>query len=165
MTLFQGWGADAKTVDPTAVDWSTVAANTFPYRLRQDLGPQNALGRVKFMFPNKYSVYLHDTPSRSLFARAVRGFSSGCIRLERPFDLAHYLLPNQPAWTEVRIQEVLATNREQSVSLRQSVPVHLQYWTGWVETDGAVHFRDDVYGRDAPLARALNAPAPPASGF
>jgi murein L,D-transpeptidase YcbB/YkuD len=117
------------------------------------------------MFPNKYSVYLHDTPSRSLFARAAPSFSSGCIRLERPFDLVRYLLADQPAWAEARIQEVLATNGERSVSLRQNVPVHLQYWTAWVEPDGTVHFRDDVYSRDAPLARALNAPPPPASGF
>jgi murein L,D-transpeptidase YcbB/YkuD len=121
MTLFQGWGRDAMTVDPATVDWSTITASDFSYRLRQDPGPQNALGRVKFMFPNKYSVYLHDTPSRSLFARAALSFSSGCIRLERPFDLVRYLLADQPAWAEARIQEVLATNGERSVSLRQNV--------------------------------------------
>jgi murein L,D-transpeptidase YcbB/YkuD len=165
MTLFRGWGADAQIVDPATVDWSSVTARNFPYRLRQDPGPQNALGRVKFMFPNKYNVYLHDTPSRSLFARAERTFSSGCIRLERPLDLARYLLADQPEWTEARIQAVLGTNVERSVSLRQPMPVHLQYWTAWAERDGTVHFRRDVYSRDEPLGRALSEPAPPASGL
>jgi murein L,D-transpeptidase YcbB/YkuD len=117
------------------------------------------------MFPNKYNVYLHDTPSRSLFARAERTFSSGCIRLERPLDLARYLLADQPEWTEARIQAVLGTNVERSVPLRQPMPVHLQYWTAWAERDGTVHFRRDVYSRDEPLARALSEPAPPASGL
>jgi murein L,D-transpeptidase YcbB/YkuD len=165
MTLFRGWGADAKVVNPATVDWSTVTASNFPYRLRQDPGRQNALGRVKFMFPNKYNVYLHDTPSRSLFARAARSFSSGCIRLERPMDLTRYLLADQPEWTEARIQQVLSTNVERSVTLKQTMPVHLQYWTAWADPDGTIHFRSDIYARDAPLARAMHAPAPPASGL
>jgi len=165
MTLLRGWGADAQVIDPATVDWSAVTADNFPYRLRQDPGPQNALGRVKFMFPNRHNVYLHDTPSRSLFTRAERSFSSGCIRLERPLALARYLLADQSAWTAARIQQVLDTNVERTVPLKQKVPVHLQYWTAWAERDGTVHFRRDVYERDASLARALSTPPPSASGL
>ncbi|NBB74958.1 MAG: L,D-transpeptidase family protein [Bacteroidetes bacterium] len=161
MTLLRGWGADAKVIDPATVDWSAVTADNFPYRLRQDPGPQNALGRVKFMFPNRHNVYLHDTPSRSLFARAERSFSSGCIRLEHPLALARYLLTDQPAWTEARLQQVLDTNVERTVPLKQKMPVHLQYWTAWAEHDGTVHFRRDVYERDESLARALDEPPRP----
>lgn len=161
MTLLRGWGADAQVIDPATVDWSAVTADNFPYRLRQDPGPQNALGRVKFMFPNRHNVYLHDTPSRSLFTRAERSFSSGCIRLERPLALARYLLADQSAWTAARIQQVLDTNVERTVPLKQKVPVHLQYWTAWAERDGTVHFRRDVYERDASLARALDEPPRP----
>lgn len=160
--VFRGWGADAKPIDPSTIDWASLSRSNFPYRLRQEPGPLNALGRVKFMFPNPHSVYLHDTPTRGLFARAERSFSSGCIRLERPMDLAEYLLTDQPEWTRERIQSVLkASTAERSVTLGERVPVHLQYWTAWAEEDGTVHFRNDVYQRDEAVRRALGT-APPA---
>ncbi len=161
LKVFQGWGTNAQPVDPSAIDWARLSQNHFPYRIRQEPGPHNALGRVKFMFPNRHNVYLHDTPSRGLFAKAERTFSSGCIRLERPIELAEHLLSDHPQWSPQRIQSVLKTpSAEQSVPLRTRVPVHLQYWTAWADPDGTVHFRNDVYQRDGAVLKALNAPTP-----
>lgn len=158
--VFQGWGADARPIDPSTIDWSRLSQKNFPYRLRQKPGPLNALGRVKFMFPNPHSVYLHDTPTRGLFARADRSFSSGCIRVERPMELAEYLLDDQTEWSAQKIQDALDTSSaERAVILREKVPVHLQYWTAWADEGGAVHFRRDVYERDEALHQALTAPA------
>lgn len=163
MKVFKGWGADAQPIDPKTIDWTKVTASNFPYRLRQDPGPNNALGRVKFMLPNKYSVYLHDTPSRELFAQSERPFSSGCIRLEKPMELAEYLLADQPEWTPQHIRQVLGEKGERTVRLQQPIPVHLLYWTAWVEDEGTIHFRRDIYNRDAHLLHALDAPLPFAS--
>lgn len=159
MKVFDGWGADAKEVDPTTVDWARVTRANFHYHLRQDPGPHNALGLVKFMFPNKYNVYLHDTPSRELFARADRTFSSGCIRLERPMDLAAYLLGDQ-GWTRPQVLNAVRAGVERTVPLRHPLPVHLLFWTAWVDDEGLLEFRRDAYGRDERLATALAAPAP-----
>ena len=154
--------ATNQPVDPATVDWSTMSGPEFNrlYRLRQDPGPANALGAVKFMFPNKHNVYLHDTPSRELFERASRGFSSGCIRVEDALDLAEYLLADQPDWTRSRIDSVAAAGVERTVRLREPVPVHLLYWTAWADADGVIHFREDIYGRDGAVRRALSAPPP-----
>lgn len=162
--VLQGWGADAQPIDPSTIDWASLSARTFPYRLRQRPGPQNALGQVKFMFPNPHSVYLHDTPSRSLFARSERSFSSGCIRVERPLDLAAYLLRENTSWTPDRIRSAMGQRTEQTVVLNRKVPVHLLYWTAWAEDDAA-QFRRDVYQRDAPVAAALLRPLPPPRGL
>ena len=153
--LYRGWGANAARVDPDTVDWSRITARNFPYRLYQEPGPHNALGRIKFMFPNRFDVYLHDTPERQLFQRTTRTFSSGCIRVERPRDLAGYLLRGAPSWTPDRIDRVLAAGTETTVSLPEPVPIHIQYWTAWAEGDGTVHFRPDIYDRDDSLDRAL----------
>jgi len=158
--VFRGWGTDAQPVDPSAIDWQRLSAANFPYRLRQRPGPQNALGQVKFMFPNRHSVYLHDTPSRSLFQRSERGFSSGCIRVEHPAELAAYLLRDHEGWGAERIASAMTQSQEQTVVLREKVPVHLLYWTAWVE-DGRVQFRGDVYQRDPGVASALAATPPP----
>lgn len=158
--LLQGWGADERRIDPASVDWSTVNASNFPYRLRQGPGPLNALGLVKFMFPNQFSVYLHDTPSRDLFAEDARAFSSGCIRLERPLDLAELLLDANPNYSRENIDRIIDEGREQTVSLPQPIPVHLLYWTVWVDDEGSLQFRDDIYGRDQPVLQELRE-APP----
>jgi murein L,D-transpeptidase YcbB/YkuD len=161
LKVFQGWGTNAQPIDPSTIDWASLSQNRFPYRIRQEPGPHNALGRVKFMFPNPHSVYLHDTPSRGLFAKAERTFSSGCIRLERPIELAEHLLSDHAQWSPQRIQSVLKNpSAEQSVSLRTRVPVHLQYWTAWADADGTIHFRNDAYQRDGAVLKALNATAP-----
>ena len=129
-----------------------------PFRLRQDPGPWNALGRIKFMFPNSHDVYLHDTPSRELFAPAERGFSSGCIRVQQPRALADWLLKDDSRWSPEALRVAIDSGQTRTVNLRQPVPVYLLYWTAWVGSDGAVQFRRDIYDRDAPLAAALAAP-------
>src|SRR6185436_15760350 len=123
-------------------------------RLRQRPGPDNPLGQVKFMFPNDFDIYLHDTPADHLFAEAERDLSHGCIRLERPMDLAHVLLKGSE-WTPEKLQEALATGEQKTITLPHPLPVHLLYFTAWVEKDGTVEFRRDVYGHDAKLAKAL----------
>jgi murein L,D-transpeptidase YcbB/YkuD len=153
-----GWGSTQ--IDPLSVNWSAVSARNFPYRLRQDPGPKNALGRVKFMLPNRYQVYLHDTPSKTLFTKTERAFSSGCIRLEKPIELAEYLLGADPKWSRQRILAAMATSREQTVRLSTSIPVHLLYWTAWVNEDGVAHFRRDIYSRDTVLEKALRSALP-----
>lgn len=147
-------------IEPGSIDWSQVTPASFRYRLRQDPGPLNALGRVKFMFPNRFNVYLHDTPARDLFVRTERGFSSGCIRVERPLELAEYLLRGNPAWDAARVRQVLEKGQETTVRLPHPVAVHLLYWTAWSEPDGRIQFRSDLYERDRPLARALGTPPP-----
>lgn len=128
--------------------------------MRQRPGPNNALGKVKFLFPNRFNVYLHDTPSLSLFSRAVRTFSHGCIRIEKPLDLAEYLLKDDPAWTREKIEKAIGkSGRESWVKVPNPLPVHLVYWTAWVDAAGVTQFRKDVYGRDTPLYTATSEPS------
>lgn len=122
--------------------------------VRQNPGPKNALGKVKFMFPNKYNIYFHDTPAKALFERNNRAFSHGCIRLSRPFELARLLLKDQNEWTDEAIQRAMNAGSEKWVRLTQPVPVSISYFTAWVASDGTVHFRDDIYGHDKDIAQA-----------
>lgn len=122
---------------------------------RQRPGPNNALGRVKFLFPNSYSIYMHDTPARTLFARDQRAFSHGCIRLAEPRALAEYLLRNDPSWTPERMTAAMLSGRETFVQLRERPPVMLVYFTAWEDRDGLLNFREDVYGHDRRLAAEL----------
>jgi murein L,D-transpeptidase YcbB/YkuD len=153
MRVVRGWGAEAQIVDTADIDWTTVQAERFSYRFRQEPGPKNALGRVKFQFPNQFSVYMHDTPSRRLFAKPSRAFSHGCVRLERPIELATYLLQEQ--WTPERMRAAIARGEEQWVSLPRAIPVRTVYRTVWVDGDGSVHFRPDIYGYDTPTTPVL----------
>lgn len=153
--VFRGWEQPATALDPASIDWSRVEAGQSPYRFRQEPGPNNALGGVKFMFPNKYHVYMHDTPARELFERTARDFSNGCIRLKEPLRLAEYLLRENDGWDAQRIAAAAQRGVEQTVRLPRAWPVHLLYWTVWVDSDGEVNFRPDIYGRDAELAKAL----------
>ncbi len=155
MKVFKGWGADAIEINPASVNWSEVSAATLPFRFRQDPGPANALGRIKFMFPNKFDVYLHDTPARGLFSKVKRDFSSGCIRIEKPLELAVYLMKDIPGWDRKTIQQAIDSGKEQTVRLKSAMPVHLLYWTAWVSEDGLVNFREDIYSRDTALWNAL----------
>ena len=132
-------------VEPSSVDLDNPAA----YRFRQRPGASNSLGLVKFMFPNSFNVYLHDTPADSLFARATRSFSHGCVRLEEPAKLAQYVLADQPEWTPERIDAAMHAPEEHSVKLRKPLPVYLGYWTARVAADGILQFRGDLYGIDA----------------
>jgi murein L,D-transpeptidase YcbB/YkuD len=139
-----------RVVDPSTIDWSSATdEGAFPYRFRQRPGSSNSLGLVKFMFPNDYDVYLHDTPAGVLFKRAYRALSHGCVRVEHPQALAEYLLRDQPEWTSERIAAAMHAGEEKHVKLRRPVPVHLMYWTARVHEDGTIHFRPDVYGRDS----------------
>lgn len=149
---------DGHLVNPRAVNWHAYrnSRGHIPYTLRQDPGPENALGRVKFMFPNDHQVYLHDTPSTGLFDEDERTFSSGCVRIEDPLTLAR-LLANDPAWDDARIASVIAGGQTENLVLRERVPVLLAYWTAWVEADGTLQFRRDIYGRDARWLAALDA--------
>jgi murein L,D-transpeptidase YcbB/YkuD len=139
-----------------------VTRNGGSVEVRQKPGPRNALGQVKFLFPNRFDVYLHDTPSRSLFSRTVRSFSHGCIRVEKPIALAEYLLKDNPAWTPQKIAAILAKGKETWVAIPKPLPVHLVYWTAFV--DGPMErlqFRDDLYGRDKKLGEGLGLPEVP----
>ncbi len=150
--------AGGREVDPASIDWSRFRSGHIPYTLRQDPGPNNALGRVKLMFPNDYLVYLHDTPSQALFDRADRTFSSGCVRVEHALELAELVLDDPARWNAQSIDAVIRGGKLQNVTLRNRMPVLLAYWTSWVDPDGRVNFRRDVYGQDAKWAEALDAP-------
>jgi murein L,D-transpeptidase YcbB/YkuD len=139
-------------VDPWSVDWSSMSR--MPYRLRQDSGEGNALGRIKFMFPNPYNIYIHDTPSKRLFEKEKRFFSHGCMRVQHPATLAEVLLKGQ-GWSLARIESQMASGEQRIVNLATKIPVHVNYLTAWVDKAGAVQFRPDVYGRDKPLIEAL----------
>ncbi len=149
--LFRGWGKNARQIDPQTVNWKKVNKDRFPYWLRQDPGPKNALGRVKFLFSNPYEIYLHGTPDRHLFDRVVRTFSSGCIRVKDPVRLAAYLLNDGSLQMEEEILENIYLATNQSVRLPISVPIYLVYWTAWVDQHGGLNFRRDIYGRDTRL--------------
>jgi murein L,D-transpeptidase YcbB/YkuD len=123
--------------------------------IRQKPGPWNALGRVKFLFPNSHSIYLHDTQAKNLFGLDKRAFSHGCIRVAEPKRLAEYLLRFQPEWTSEKIEEAMNAGKEQYVSISKPVPVYIAYFTAWVDSRGRVHFRDDVYKRDSRLANMI----------
>lgn len=147
-------------VDPNTVDWSKITASNFPYMVRQDPGPANSLGWVKFMFPNKHNVYLHDTPSRDLFARDDRALSSGCIRIQKPLELARLLLADQPLWSDDRIRTAMHSGREQTVMLKRQIPVILLYLTFWTDSEGIPMVRHDLYDRDNTLFTALSQSVP-----
>jgi murein L,D-transpeptidase YcbB/YkuD len=143
-----GTGGKGELLDPSDIDWSD-EEETKGLRFRQAPGPENALGLVKFIFPNHFNVYLHDTPGDKLFFREKRTLSHGCIRVEQPVELARYVLGDRPEWTEPRIRTAMGANREQTVTLKQPLRVHIGYWTAWVEPDGrTVTFTDDPYGID-----------------
>jgi len=156
--LLNGWSESAQALDPQTIDWSTFTPDAFPYRLRQGPGPDNALGRIKFMFPNRFNVYLHDTPARSLFAKDQRSFSHGCIRVENPEQFGAFVLAGQPDWSLDELLAAIAGGQRMVVALERPLPVHITYLTAWVNKDGTVHFRRDVYGRDETLRAALLGP-------
>ncbi len=124
-------------------------------RLRQRPGPDNPLGQIKFMFPNDFDIYLHDTPADHLFSKAERDFSHGCIRLEKPIELANILLKGDPKWTPEALQAAIDSGEQKTITLDRPLPVHILYWTAWVEPDGTIQFRKDLYGHDARLEEAL----------
>lgn len=144
-----------RRVNRGAVDFTQFTARNFPFSMRQPPSKSNALGLVKFMFPNKYNIYLHDTPHKNLFSREVRAFSHGCIRLAQPFEFAYALLAKQEEDPKAFFHRVLNTGKETKVELEQSVPVHLIYRTAYIGPKGEVQYRRDVYERDRKIWEAL----------
>jgi murein L,D-transpeptidase YcbB/YkuD len=140
-------------ISSTSVHWSSYTARTMPYSFRQPPGASNALGYVKFLFPNQHSVYMHDTPTRNLFARDTRAFSHGCVRVQNAQVFAEIVLAAE-GWTAERIAAAIATGRNQHIALQRKIPVHLTYFTAWADEHGLALY-DDIYGRDAQLRRAL----------
>ncbi len=147
--------ARGREVPRSAVNFAAYSARNFPFSLRQPPGPSNSLGRVKFMFPNAHSIYLHDTPAKELFQREVRDYSSGCIRLADPFDFAYRLLERQMEDPRPYFDALVASGQQTRVRLEAHVPVHLVYFTAYPGATGTMQYRRDIYGRDAVLFRAL----------
>ncbi len=147
-----------KKVDPQGLDWNSFNGRTFPYTLVQMPGENNALGRVKFMFPNSHAIYLHDTPNRHLFKKAQRAFSHGCIRVKDPLRLAELLLDNQQVWNETSILKVVQNKRLKQVKLATPIEVLIMYWTVQPNPEGELEFLPDVYGRDLALIASLKKP-------
>lgn len=141
-------------IDASQVDWSSGKEEEFPYRVRQKPGGDNSLGLVKFMFPNEYNIYIHDTPARSLFQKETRALSHGCIRIQNPEQFAKILLDDNK-WTDEKIQEAMHQDKEETVKLDRKIPVVLLYMTFWADKGGKANFRPDVYDRDAALLKAL----------
>ncbi len=153
--IYKGWGENAEELDPLTIEWEAYNKHRFPFRLRQEPGVKNALGQIKFMFPNQFAVYLHDTPQKSLFRRPQRDFSSGCIRVEDARTLASYLLSDDPTWTMELLSSTLEKGSRRVVHVPRPMPVHLHYMTAWVDPDGTRQFREDIYERDQELDQAL----------
>lgn len=152
--ILRGWGDNAPVVDPYSLSNSALFSSR--YRVRQDPGPGNALGRVKFMFPNRYAVYLHDTPSRARFAQSDRALSHGCVRVADPEALAAYLLHDRTEWPRERIAAAMDAGKRRQVNLVHGPPVYLIYLTAFAQ-EGVATFRDDIYDRDKAILRALAA--------
>jgi murein L,D-transpeptidase YcbB/YkuD len=155
--LYQRIDGELTEIDPATVDFSAYSKDRFPFIIRQDPGEVNALGRIKFVMPNRDDIFMHDTPDRHLFRRPDRAFSSGCIRLERPMDLLAEAFSGMPAWNRERFDRVLNSGATQGVSLVRAIPVRLHYDTVIVEGSSVV-MRRDIYGLDAAYLRALDAP-------
>jgi len=153
--LFENWSRSADQLDSTRIDWARVNPDDFSYKLRQQPGPKNALGRLKFMLPNDYNIYLHDTPQRVHFSANNRSFSHGCVRVADPEGLATAILAGQSDWTQDQILGAVESGERKQVNLDENLPVQITYLTAWVDNDNRVHFRNDVYDRDQILADAL----------
>ena len=153
--VFDSWKQGAVALNPEGIAWDQVSENHFPFRLRQEPSALNALGQVKFMFPNKQSIYIHDTPVKSLFQKNQRDFSTGCVRVESPLVLAQYLLRGQ-RWDQARLEDTLHSGKQRTVVLKNPMPVHLVYFTAWIDESGKTNFREDIYGRDRELSQAIS---------
>ena len=154
--VFQNWKEDARKLNPESINWDAITKKNFVYKLRQDPANSNALGRIKFVFPNEFSIYLHDTPAHNLFKMKRRTFSSGCIRIEKPVELAAYLLQNNSKWNLEKLVAAVNCKKNKIILLSDPIKIYILYWTAWVDKNGIINFRDDIYGRDRRLDIALN---------
>jgi len=148
--VYRGW-SKPREVDPQTIDWENIRRDRFPYWLRQEPGPTNALGRLKFIVSNPYEIYLHGTPDVHLFDRVIRTFSSGCIRVKDPVKLAAFLLNDDSQQKEEDIMENIYLGTNQGLTLPTAVPIYLIYWTAWVDQQGRMNFGKDIYQRDIRL--------------
>lgn len=156
LLLYESWSPDAKEIDPREVNWNRVDKEDFPYKIVEKPSEKNALGLVKFMFPNSEAIYLHDTPTDHLFDRTERGFSHGCIRVEKPKEFAEYLLlENEEDWDLEKITEYMELDTPTTVTLNRKLPVHIVYHSAWVDEEGKVHFRKDIYKHDKTQKQAI----------
>lgn len=158
--IFESQEPNAREIPENEVNWEAASENGFPWHFRQEPGNDNALGRVKFEFKNSDSIYLHDTPTKNLFDLPVRDFSSGCIRLEKPLALVADLMPFDEKWTEARMQTLLDNGKTAYVKIQQPTPVIITYLTAWVDDQGQLNFRRDIYHRDQPEPAQLNLTMP-----
>ena len=142
-------------IDPYSIDWTNLNTSKIDFRVRQEPGQSNSLGNIKFIFPNRHSVYLHDTPARGLFALPRRAFSHGCIRLEDPFGLAETLLSSSTGWSKYDLLNISKQSKSKTLALEEPVPIHLTYMTAWADDQGIVNFRPDIYNRDAQVLASL----------
>ncbi|MBB6002677.1 murein L,D-transpeptidase [Arcicella rosea] len=143
-------------VNPNKINWKKYKDNTnVPFTFRQKPGDDNALGKIKFLFPNNFSIYLHDTPSKGLFNESKRAFSHGCIRVAEPNRLALYLLRKDSTWNENRVNKILSTDKEYGIRVRPTVPVYIVYFTTWVDSAGQINFRKDLYDLDKKLSKEI----------
>jgi murein L,D-transpeptidase YcbB/YkuD len=156
--VFEGWKPEEKELDPSAIDWAGTKPAGFKLHFRQTPGPRNALGQLKFVFPNQFDVYMHDTPARDLFKRPSREFSHGCIRIERPLDLAEYVLRGDSAWSRNKLVAAIASGKELTVPLPRPLPVYILYATAWVDRNGDLQLRRDTYKLDELVAKAISVP-------
>jgi L,D-transpeptidase YcbB len=145
---------DGKVINAATINWNNYSKNV-PFIIRQKPGNDNSLGKMKFLFPNSFSIYLHDTPSKELFDRNKRDFSHGCIRVENPKKLAMYLLRNDKTWSQEKVGKVLKTKTETGISVKPNIPVYITYFTAWVDVNGNLNFRDDIYNLDEELAKEI----------
>jgi murein L,D-transpeptidase YcbB/YkuD len=158
LKVFEGWKPEEKELDPVTVDWAATKPADFKFHFRQTPGPRNALGQLKFVFPNQFDIYMHDTPARDLFKKSSREFSHGCIRIEHPLDLAEHVLRGDSAWTREKLVAAIATGKERTVPLPRPLPVYILYATAWVDRDGDLQLRRDTYKLDELVAKAISVP-------
>jgi murein L,D-transpeptidase YcbB/YkuD len=161
MELYEVSGKYATKISAHNINWDTIGPATMRnYVIKQTPGKWNALGSLKFVFPNPYSVYLHDTANPELFSKDARAFSHGCIRVSNPKSLAQFLLKSsENPWTIERVEEMIATAKNQNIMLPKPIPLHITYRTAWVDLDQTVNFRPDIYKRDSRLVQILNSTA------
>ncbi len=145
---------NGKVVDPYSINWRSYTTSV-PLQIRQRPGPSNSLGNIKFLFPNEHAIYLHDTPARHLFDNAGRSYSHGCIRIAEPVKLAEFLLQDEPEWNSEAIEKAMYAGKERKVMLKRKVPVFIGYFTAWVDRNGKLNLRKDIYGHDHRLAKEL----------
>jgi L,D-transpeptidase YcbB len=143
-----------KVINDSGINWHKYSKN-IPFKIRQKPGDENSLGKIKFIFPNSFNIYLHDTPSKELFSQSKRNFSHGCIRVENPKKLALYLLRSNNIWNQKRLDKALKTNREIEIKIEPRIPVYIVYFTAWVDVNGNLNFRNDIYDLDNELAKEI----------